>query len=340
MDMEKKAASFETNVMAHKERLRGGGTRLLDEEKFRNQFVIKYPQLLKRCVEEAEKWEEEYKLKFLFQCNTNYNAKGQIQLSKAARLVLNSYKEVSAGSRISKEKALCLSDVFTTNSSPPARPRRPSSVSQTSPEPNNPAALTSPTISSTPTPPSTSGTTNIQEPGDGSKQTAKSKNTKSTTFNKKVQATNMGPLSPVSRNVMRNRTKRVSKTKDEVKPTALSTQPTVETTPITNNKKATKRRASMMLKSVVEKTFAAVQAAEAKHSPGSPRVRKTRRMLQQVDLRRQSDRENIQSKRDNENVTVNVGKQHGIRNESPLKQRRSRRKRGNMRELFALQQKK
>ena len=339
MCMEKKAASFETNVMAHKERLRGGGTRLLDEEKFRNQFVIKYPQLLKRCVEEAEKWEEEYKLKFLFQCNIDYNAKGQIQLSEAARLVLNSYKEISAGSRISKEKALCLSDVFTAGSSPTARPRRPSSVSRPSPEQNNPAALTSPTTSSTLLLPSNSGTKNIQELGNGSKQTAKSRKNKSKTFNKRFQAANTGPLSPVSHNVMRTRTKRDAKAKDEVKSTTLSAKPTVKPTKIIN-RKATKRRASMMLKSVVEKTFAAVQAAEAKQSPGSPRVMKTRRMLQQVEQRRQSDRENIQSKRDNENVTVKVGKQNGIRNESPVKQRRSRRKRGNMRELFALQQKK
>ena len=109
--MEKKAASFETSVMAHKERLRAGGTRLLDEEKFRKKFVVKYPQLLHRCIEDADKWEMKYKFKLLFQCNTTFNAKGQIQLCEAGRLVLESYKEVSAGSRISKEKALSLTDV-------------------------------------------------------------------------------------------------------------------------------------------------------------------------------------------------------------------------------------
>ena len=50
-----------------------------------------------------------------FKCNQQYNTTGEIRLSEAALLVLESYKHISAGSRISKEKALSLSDVFNTS---------------------------------------------------------------------------------------------------------------------------------------------------------------------------------------------------------------------------------
>ena len=395
--METKASSFETNVMSNKERLRGGGTRLLDEEKFRKKFVIKYPQLLNKCITDSEIWEKKYKLKFLFKCNKHYNTTGEIRLSEAALLVLESYKHISAGSRISKEKALSLSDVFNTSTNvnmndvvdlveveqlsavssdsvssdnifniskntslnqhliettPVSKIRKYSSGSSKyfgsgssidSRKSNQSSQSRSRSNSTT----STISTNSDEDVNEGKKSktktktktTRRSKTTKATKATKATKTTKVvakrnavsvakktkvkklslenkeGPLSPVNRNVMKKRNAILKKKKSQNQ--------------IINDKSKTKsksKRASLMLKSVVEQTFAAVNASV--RSPNSPRVKKTIKMLNEVSQRRRMS-ENLGSGENDGNVDNNGS------NSTPKKKKR--RRRGTMREMFAMQ---
>ena len=394
MEMETKASSFETNVMSNKERLRGGGTRLLDEEKFRKKFVIKYPQLLNKCITDSEIWEKKYILKFLFKCNQQYNTTGEIRLSEAALLVLESYKHISAGSRISKEKALSLSDVFNTSTNvnmndvvdlveveqlsavssdsvssdnifniskntslnqhliettPVSKIRKYSSGSSKyfgsgssidSRKSNQSSQSRSRSNSTT----STISTNSDEDINEGKKSNTKTK-TKSTRRSKTTKATKAtkttkvvakcnavsvakktkvkklslenkkGPLSPVNRNVMKKRNAILKKKKSQNQ--------------IINDKSKSKsksKRASLMLKSVVEQTFAAVNASV--RSPNSPRVKKTIKMLNEVSQRRRMS-ENLGSGENDGNVDNNGS------NSTPKKKKR--RRRGTMREMFAMQ---
>ena len=124
-----------------------------------------------------------------------------------------------------------------------------------------------------------------------------------------------GPLSPVNRNVMKKRNAILKKKKSQNQ--------------IINDKSKTKsksKRASLMLKSVVEQTFAAVNASV--RSPNSPRVKKTTKMLNEVSQRRRMS-ENLGSGENDGNVDNNGS------NSTPKKKKR--RRRGTMREMFAMQ---
>ena len=124
VEMETKAQSFESEA-SDKNRLRAGGSRLLEEERFRRHFVKAYPQLLSKVIAGAEAWEAEHKIplciKTVATC-TDANGSDQrvgdqhkktsaaVRLLLGARKVLAAYEEVLAGSRVHKEQALTLGD--------------------------------------------------------------------------------------------------------------------------------------------------------------------------------------------------------------------------------------
>jgi hypothetical protein len=127
----------------------------------------------------------------------------------------------------------------------------------------------------------------------------------------------------VNRNIDRSTAKTRTRSKSNVE-NNITTSKTV----MAANKKAASRRASIMLKAVVQKTLAAVDAADFKCSP---KRKKTRRMLDEVENRRKSSNENIcniSNSNDENNISKVV--------KSAKKKERPRRKRGNMRELFGL----
>ena len=124
VEMETKAQSFETGA-SDKNRLRAGGSRLLEEERFRRHFVKAYPQMLNKIISETEAWEKEYNLPLRIKaasalvdtkdCDEKVEEDPEktcaaARLLLGARKVLAAYQEVLAGSRVHKEQALTLGD--------------------------------------------------------------------------------------------------------------------------------------------------------------------------------------------------------------------------------------
>ena len=122
IEMEMKAQSFETEA-SDKNRLRAGGSRLLEEERFRRHFKKAYPHLLSKIICETEAWEAEHKTPLLMKnpsltksINESESHKKSsseaVRLLTSARNVLDSYQEILAGSRVHKDKALTLGDLI------------------------------------------------------------------------------------------------------------------------------------------------------------------------------------------------------------------------------------
>ena len=370
IDMEKKAASFETSVMAHKERLRAGGTRLLDEEKFRKKFVIKYPQLLNKCIEESNNWESKYNLKLFFQCGLNHASSGKIQLGAAAKKVLESYKNMCAGSRISKEKALSLTDVFNTNVEERKEEEEGGATEddlENEDDKEEQQEQQQPSLSSKRESPSTTAAAKKTSPrqaavvapdsfasSDSGKKVKGSRNSSGSVTRKKVEKENQQKrISSSKARTSTNSSKRV--TRSSQRTAAKSEEKNDKSHHIANNeqrvlspacenipkeisksklkskreKKKINKRASTLLKSVVEQTFAAVNGGKACRSPCSPRIKKTKRMIQEAVTRRQSGSENMSD-------NIGGGAMAAINGGVIVGKKPRRRKRGNMRELFAM----
>eukprot|EP00946_MAST-07B_sp_MAST-7B-sp1_P004949 g4949.t1 len=130
VQMEIEAQSFE-NEASDKNRLKAGGSRLLEEERFRRHFVKAYPQMLNKLIDDSEVWEQEYKTPLritmaalaemkAFDSVVKHNPEKKfptVRLLVVARKVLKSYQEVLAGSRVHKKQALTLGDLLTRDQS-------------------------------------------------------------------------------------------------------------------------------------------------------------------------------------------------------------------------------
>ena len=87
----------------YKSRLRRGGTRLLEEERFRRKFAATYPTLLTKVKNLISQWETRQKLPFKV---------GNAALGDLVNDVLQCHKALTAGSRLHKAEAIRLATLI------------------------------------------------------------------------------------------------------------------------------------------------------------------------------------------------------------------------------------
>ena len=100
--MEEKMQEFERSA-SDKSRLRRGGTRLLEEERFRRKFAATYPTLLTKVKNLISQWETRQKLPFKV---------GNAALGDLVNDVLQCHKALTAGSRLHKAEAIRLATLI------------------------------------------------------------------------------------------------------------------------------------------------------------------------------------------------------------------------------------